>query len=82
MGADFSRPGDLPVSVLFGRLPAAGSLTEIAVTLGYTQHFGLDRTHASEVIGTEVVMGSPRAFAGLGPGSHAAAGCAPRSSVS
>ncbi|MCU1429903.1 MAG: hypothetical protein JWL83_3903 [Actinomycetia bacterium] len=66
VGADFSHPGDLPVSVLVGRLPHAGSLTEVAVTLGYAQRFGLDRRHAGAVVGTELVIGAPRLYSALG----------------
>jgi cell division protein FtsX len=62
VGADFSRANELPITVLTGRLPAAGSLTEVAVTLGYVRRFGLTRDQAHRVIGTELVLGSPRLF--------------------
>jgi FtsX-like permease family protein/MacB-like protein len=63
VGADFSRVRDLPITVLTGRLPAAGSLTEVAVTLGYVRRFGLARDQAERVVGTEIVLGAPRLFA-------------------
>jgi putative ABC transport system permease protein len=66
VGADFSRPGDLPITVLTGRLPGAGSLTEVVVTLGYVRRFGLTRDEANQVVGTELVLGAPRQVSALG----------------
>jgi ABC-type antimicrobial peptide transport system permease subunit len=62
VGADFGRARDLPITLLTGRLPRAGSLTEVAVTLGYVRRFGLRRAEAHRVVGTELVLGSPRLF--------------------
>jgi cell division protein FtsX len=66
VGADLSRADDLPISVISGRLPEAGSLTEVAVTLGYARRFGFTRDDASRVVGTEIVIGAPRFFPTVG----------------
>jgi ABC-type antimicrobial peptide transport system permease subunit len=63
VGADFGRARDLPITLLTGRLPTAGSMTEVAVTLGYVRRFGLTRDEADKVVGTELVLGAPRLFA-------------------
>jgi hypothetical protein len=68
IGADLAHAGDLPVTVLAGRLPKAGALDEVAVTVGYLRRFGLDRPQAKEVLGTELVLGAPRLFASVGQG--------------
>jgi cell division protein FtsX len=68
IGADLSHAGDLPISLLAGRLPKAGALDEVAVTLGYLRRFGLERPQANEVVGTEMVIGAPRLFASVGQG--------------
>jgi ABC-type antimicrobial peptide transport system permease subunit len=62
VGADLARADDLPITVLAGRLPDAGSLTEAAVTLGYVRRFGFTRDDADRVVGTEIVIGAPRLF--------------------
>src|SRR4051794_36254436 len=62
IGAALARPRALPIPVLTGRMPSAGSLTEVAVTLGYVRRFGLTCNQADAVVGTEVVLGAPRAF--------------------
>ena len=62
VGLDLDRPERLPVSVVSGRLPAPGSLTEVAVTGGYLERLGLKKEHAAAVLGTELVMGAPRVF--------------------
>ncbi len=64
VGADFKRAGDLPVAVLSGRLPQAGSLTEAAVTLAYLRRLGLPKARAADVVGSEIQVGAPRAFSG------------------
>jgi ABC-type antimicrobial peptide transport system permease subunit len=66
VGADLSRANDLPITVLRGRLPRPGSLTEVAVTLGYARRFGLTRSQSGRIVGTEVVLGAPRLFSGVG----------------
>jgi ABC-type antimicrobial peptide transport system permease subunit len=66
VGADLRRTTDLPVTVLSGRLPQAGSLTEVAVTDGYIRALGLRDTQAKLVVGTELEYGSPRVYGSLG----------------
>jgi hypothetical protein len=61
VGADLARARDLPVAVLTGALPQPGSLTQAAVTVGYLRQLGLDKQRAAEVVGTEIVVGEPRA---------------------
>ncbi len=65
IGADLARAGDLPVTVLAGRLPDAASTDEVAVTLGYLRRLGLTKSGADEVLDTEVTLGAPRAFSEL-----------------
>lgn len=62
VGVDLDKSHLLPLTVLAGRLPAAGSLTEVAVTTGYLSRLGLQRDHAPAVVGTEVVLGAPRVY--------------------
>ncbi|HWH34519.1 MAG TPA: ABC transporter permease [Acidimicrobiales bacterium] len=62
VGVDLSSSASLPVTVLAGRLPGPASTTELAVTQGYLERLGLERTEAAEVLGTEVVWGAGRLF--------------------
>jgi cell division protein FtsX len=62
VGADLTRAADLPISVLAGRLPQAGSLEEVAVTPGWLARFGLERTDADRMLGVEIDVGAPRSF--------------------
>src|SRR5918995_5412604 len=62
VGADLTRAADLPISVLAGRLPQAGSLEEVAVTPGWLARFGLERTDADRMLGVEIEIGAPRTF--------------------
>jgi ABC-type antimicrobial peptide transport system permease subunit len=54
------------VTVLAGRLAAAGSLVEVDVTQGYLERLGLTKKQAAAVVGTEVQLGAPRVFADSG----------------
>jgi ABC-type antimicrobial peptide transport system permease subunit len=56
VGVDLSRPDLFPLSLLAGRLPGATSMTEVAVTQGYLEHVGLDRSEAVRVLGTELEL--------------------------
>lgn len=60
VGVDLSAVQDLPLTVTSGRLPQPGSLTEVAVTLGYLDHIGTDTTHPAAVVGSEVEIGAPQ----------------------
>jgi ABC-type antimicrobial peptide transport system permease subunit len=62
VGVDFDQPTALPISLLSGRLPVAGALTEIAVTEGYLDRLGLQRQDASLVVGTELAFGAAQVF--------------------
>jgi ABC-type antimicrobial peptide transport system permease subunit len=62
VGVDLARVGDVPVSIEAGRLPGATSTTEVAITDGFLQRFGLTKDDAKRVIGTEVEFGAPRLF--------------------
>ena len=62
VGVDLSKVDQLPITVIAGRMPAAGSLVEVAVTQGYLERLGLTKQHAAAVVGTEVTIGAPRLF--------------------
>jgi ABC-type antimicrobial peptide transport system permease subunit len=62
VGADLRRSLQLPLSVLAGRLPNPGSLTEVDVTPTYLARLGLTRRDAARLVGTDVELGAPRAF--------------------
>jgi ABC-type antimicrobial peptide transport system permease subunit len=63
VGADMGSP-DLPVTVLAGRLPQPGSLTEIAVGLGYLDRFHLNPNRPSAVLGQEMEIAAPQVRSG------------------
>lgn len=63
VGVDLSQPGNLPITVLAGRLPHAGSLTEVAITESYLDRSGLS---AASALGTQVEIAEPQAFQGGG----------------
>ncbi len=69
VGVDLARADQLPVTVLAGRLPAAGTLVEVDVTQGYLERLGLTKRQAAAVVGTEITMGAPRIFDGPGGGT-------------
>ncbi|MDQ6839695.1 MAG: hypothetical protein M3137_15550, partial [Actinomycetota bacterium] len=57
VGVDLARADQLPITVLAGRLPAAGTLVEVDVTQGYLERLGLTKKQAAAVVGTEITMG-------------------------
>jgi putative ABC transport system permease protein len=61
VGVDVTRVGTLPITLVRGRFPAPGSLTELVVTEGYLERFGLKRTDAAQVIGSDVQLGAAQA---------------------
>lgn len=63
VGVDMAQANNLPVTILAGRLPAAGSLTEVAVTETYLDHAG---TTMSDTVGTMVEIAEPEAFQARG----------------
>jgi FtsX-like permease family/MacB-like periplasmic core domain len=62
VGIDVNESSDLPISVLAGRLPAAGSLSEVAVTQGYLDRMQLDVEHPGDALGATILMGSPQVY--------------------
>ena len=66
VGIDLQRASLMPITILSGRLPVPGSLTEVAVTQGYLTRMGLTKKQAAAVVGTEVQLGAPRVFSGSG----------------
>lgn len=56
VGVDLRHPEHLPVTVLAGRLPAAGLSNETAVTLGYLDRLGLDAGDPAQVLGHRIAM--------------------------
>jgi ABC-type antimicrobial peptide transport system permease subunit len=66
VGIDLDKAGQMPVTILAGRLPVAHSLNEVAVTQGYLSRLGLTKKQAAAVVGTEVVMGAPRVYSDSG----------------
>jgi ABC-type antimicrobial peptide transport system permease subunit len=59
VGVDLHQANNLPISILAGRLPQAGSLTEVAVTESYLDHSGIS---VSGALGSEVEIAEPQAF--------------------
>lgn len=64
VGSDLAHPGDLPITPLAGRLPAPGSLTEVAVTPDYLQRMHLDARRPASVLGSEIQFAAPQVLAG------------------
>jgi putative ABC transport system permease protein len=60
VGADLTQAGQLPITVLVGRLPAPHSFSEVAVTETYLDHLQLNPTGATSVLGTRIEFGTPR----------------------
>ncbi len=68
VGIDVTKVDQLPVTLVAGRLPAADSLDEVAVTEGYLDRLGLTRLQATRVLGSILVMASPRLIDSDGSG--------------
>jgi ABC-type antimicrobial peptide transport system permease subunit len=60
VGVDLGAMHSLPVTLLAGRAPAEGSVTEVAVGLDYLDKLHLDVKHPEVVLGTEVELGAPQ----------------------
>jgi ABC-type antimicrobial peptide transport system permease subunit len=60
VGADLTRAAQLPVTVLAGRLPSTGSLTEVAVTQSYVERVHLNVGHPGDVLGSVVEFAVPQ----------------------
>lgn len=64
VGADLTRSSELPITLLAGRLPAAGSMTEVAVTQAYVERVHLDVTHPAAVLGSPIELATPQLLPG------------------
>lgn len=64
MGVPLDQAAKLPLTLLAGRLPTAGSLTEVTVTPGYLDRLHIPERQASAVVGTQIELGFPRSFGG------------------
>jgi len=62
VGVNLDRAAQLPITVLSGRLPSDGSLTEVAVTPAFLERFGIGRKQVATALGKEVELGAPRGF--------------------
>ncbi len=60
VGIDVTKADQLPITLVAGRLPAAGSQSEVVVTQGYLERLGLTRLQATRVVGTQAILASPR----------------------
>jgi cell division protein FtsX len=67
VGSDLQRASDLPITLLAGRLPAPGSLTEVAVTQNYVERVHLDAQHPAAVLGSEIELAAPQVVQGPQP---------------
>lgn len=61
-GVDLRQIGDLPVTLLAGRLPAPGLSNETAVTLGYLDKMHIDAGDLRSVLGQKVQLGAPQVY--------------------
>jgi putative ABC transport system permease protein len=66
VGIDMAKVNQLPITVVAGRLPVEGSTGEVAVTQGYLDRLGLQRTDAPQVVGTALAMASPQIVSAVG----------------
>jgi ABC-type antimicrobial peptide transport system permease subunit len=62
VGVDVRESSNLPITLLAGNLPAAGSLDEVAVTQGYLDRMKLDADRPEAVLGTAIMMGAPQVY--------------------
>lgn len=60
VGVDLKSSGQLPITVLAGRLPSPGSTSEVVVTAGYFDHLQLDIKHPETVLGAVIEIGAPQ----------------------
>ncbi len=60
VGTDLGQLGNLPITILAGRMPSPDSMTEVAVASSYLDHFHLAPAQAPSVLGTQLALASPR----------------------
>ena len=65
IGTDLTQIDNLPITVLAGRVPRPGSLTEVAVGTSYLDHLNLQPSQAPSVVGTQLELGSPKREPGV-----------------
>jgi len=65
VGVSVRDPAVLPVSIVAGRLPTAGSLREVCVTEAYLSRLHIPTAQANRVVGTHIALAAPRVFPGL-----------------
>ncbi len=61
LGVDPAEMGQLPITLLAGRLPARGSSGEVALTPGFLHRIAVDRTSSASVVGMEITVAAPQA---------------------
>jgi ABC-type antimicrobial peptide transport system permease subunit len=68
IGTDMTQVGNLPITVLAGRMPGPFSLTEVAISSSYLDHLHVSPANASSVLGMELELATPRRETGTQPG--------------
>jgi len=60
IGTDLTQLGNLPITVLAGRMPSPSSLTEVAISSSYLDHLHVVPANAPAVLGMEIEFATPR----------------------
>lgn len=60
IGTDLSQTGNLPITILAGRMPTQNSMTEVAVASSFLDHLHVAPSKAPSVIGMELELATPR----------------------
>jgi ABC-type antimicrobial peptide transport system permease subunit len=60
VGVDIKRSPSLPITVLNGRLPAAGALDQIAISESALPSLGIARADATKLVGSVIQLGAPQ----------------------
>lgn len=69
VGIDLTRPTQLPISLLAGRLPSPRSTTEVAVTQAWLERYDIEPKQAATALGMEVEAAAGRLDTGNGRGN-------------
>lgn len=67
VGTDLAQARSLPITILSGRLPQPGSMTEVAVTQSYFDHEQADPKKPAEVLGTTIEFAAAQLRSGEPP---------------
>jgi hypothetical protein len=62
VGVPLEQAARLPITLLAGRVPTPGSLTELAATTDFLDRLHIPQNQAAAVIGVRVEIGFPRGF--------------------